>query len=108
MAADPGESGAIKRKRLSMVGDKCLASVSDKEFKRGFSFFFNAEGWRGCSTNMLSALDSSDGGNNQDRTHLLVKPFRFLPVGFVSDRYQSSVVLRMAAIRSRGSIRLSP
>lgn len=72
--------------------------------------FFNAESWRGCSANMLSALDSSDSGNNQDRMHLLVKPFQkaVLPVGFVSDRYQSSVVLRMAAIRSRGSKRLEP
>lgn len=54
--------------------------------------------------------DSSDSGNNQDSMHLLVNPFQktVLPVGFVSDRYQSSVVLRMAAIQSRGSKRLKP
>lgn len=54
--------------------------------------------------------DSNDSGNNQDSMHLLVNPFQkaVLPVGFVSDRYQSSVVLRMAAIRSRGSKRLKP
>lgn len=56
----------------------------------------------------VSALDSSDSGNSQHRMHLLVNPFQKLVLGFVSDRYQSSVVLRMAAIRSWGSKRLKP
>lgn len=58
----------------------------------------------------VSALDSRDSGNSQHRMHLLVNPFQklVLPAGFVSDRYQISVVLRMAAIRSWGSKRLKP
>lgn len=69
--------------------EECLTSISKMGFKR----------------RRVSATDRSGTGNNQERTHSLVNPSQKagLSAGLVSNRYQSSVVLRVASIQSQGS-----
>lgn len=114
MAPDAEKVVPWRRKDLLRLGwmlDKYLRKGS----KRFFFFFFMLKAGEAAAKmcfkrRKVSALDSSESGNNHDGMHLLVNPFQkvVLPVGFFRDRYQSSVVLRMAAIRSRGSKRLKP
>lgn len=88
-----------------------MTRISKNGFKREIIFYsrsVKAAAKMGFKRTILSATDSNGTGNNQERTHNLVNPSQKagLSAGLVSNRYQSSVVLRMSSIQSQGSERL--